>query len=104
MTTEVIAAVREHGEKFDRALKEVSARLLDVEQKAAGPMTIATKAANPFEQVVNDPGVIALRKRQTKSATIAIDGGLSLLRKSTIVSDTPDEATLIEIRRALRLP
>jgi HK97 family phage major capsid protein len=94
MNNEILDAVREHGEKYDRELKaldgKLSRELDEIAQKmeTAGDGSVRGTSTDPFALLAKDAGVKAMANGQTREAIVKLEGGLSLLRKDLIVGDT----------------
>lgn len=128
MSDQIVFAVREHAERFEKSLAEVKAdaakevkslsdkldsSLTELAQKSAtagGYQGHGHKSANPLASVVNSAEVKALATRQSRNtATITLDQGIGLLTKAAVTNDTyPAEAQRLpgwgaDARRPMRL-
>lgn len=96
MSNEILEAVREHGEKFDREVKALDDKLERSLNELAQKMETAPgdgrgdrgNKGNPFAKLASDAGIKAMASGNSKEAVVKLDGGLSLLTKNTIVGDT----------------
>jgi HK97 family phage major capsid protein len=96
MSNEILEAVREHGEKFDREVKALDDKLERSLNELAQKMETATgdgrgdrgNKGNPLAKLADDSGMQALRNGNAKSAIVTLDGSVGLLCKSTVVGDT----------------
>lgn len=90
MSNEVLEAVREHGEKFDRELKSVrehmDSAITEIAQKMDKAGDIRAKS-NPLTKIGEDAGIKALADGRQRSAVVKMTGSLDMLTKSTIVGD-----------------
>ena len=127
MNNEVIEAVREHAERFEKSLAEVKAQaagevkqmqdkldstLTEIAQKMAtaeGYVPMGHKA-NPLAKLSEDAGVKSLASGQSKNTvTVALNGGVELLTKAAVTSASvqPEPQRLgvmgNDPRRSLRL-
>lgn len=86
------------SDKFEKSLSEIAQKMA-IAPDSAGPNYLS----NPVKKAASDPGLVALRNRQTKSAIVSLAGGIDLLRKSTIVGDTQgssEEGYAVQAQRA----
>ncbi|GAB3733942.1 hypothetical protein GCM10028862_16700 [Luteimonas pelagia] len=90
MSNEILDAVREHGEKFERELKaldgKLSRELDDIAQKmeTAGSDAVRGKAADPLMEAIGSDEFKALRTGRSTNAKVEVKGGLKLLAKAVV--------------------
>lgn len=112
MSNEILEAVREHGEKFDRELKSLDGKIESALTEMAQKMTPASDGsmrghyANPFAKLADDAGLKAMINGETKSAIVKLDGNVHTLTKSLVVGDgagTSEEGYNVQPQRDPRL-
>lgn len=89
----VLKAVKEHSEAICAFKADINARVKDLEQRSIHGEEAAFVrnyggGKDPLGKLSQDEGVKAMANGQSRTATVKVEGGLSLLTKNTIVGDT----------------
>lgn len=95
MSNEILEAVREHGEKFDRELKSLDGKLESALNEMAQKMVTADgdgrgdrgNKGNPLAMLAKDAGIKSVAEGRSRNAMVKMDGSIHMLTKSLLVGD-----------------